>query len=109
MAFRRFLHGSNSGGPDRATGAGGPREIRHDERTTRMAAGTLACPACDAPVLLTAPSMSPADALDCGFCGHAGPLRDFLSLAVPTRPTRVEVHVRLGGPRVRAARDDSGA
>lgn len=71
-----------------------------------MAVGTLACPSCDAPVLLTAPSMAPADALACGYCGHAGALRDFLSLAVPTRPTRVEVHVRLGVPRVRAARGE---
>lgn len=69
-----------------------------------MAAGTLACPSCDAPVLLTAPSMAPTDPLACGYCGHAGALRDFLSLAVPTRPTRVEVHVRLGVPRVRGAR-----
>jgi len=106
MAFRRFLHGSNSTGPERATGAGGPLEIRHDERTTRMATGTLACPSCDAPVLLTAPSMGPADDLSCGYCGHEGALRDFLSLAEPTRPTRVEVHVRLGVPRIRAARAD---
>jgi hypothetical protein len=40
MAFRRFLHGSNSSEP--VTGAGGPHEIRRDERTTRMATGTLA-------------------------------------------------------------------
>jgi hypothetical protein len=105
MALRRFLHGSNSSGPERVTGAGGPHEIRRDERTTRMAAATLACPSCDAPVLLTAPSMSPVDPLSCGFCGHAGALREFLSLAVPTRPTRVEVHVRLGVPQIRAARD----
>jgi hypothetical protein len=104
MTFRRFLHGSNSSGPERAAGAGGPLEIRHDERTTRMATGTLACPSCDAPVLLTAPAMGPADALSCAYCGHAGALRDFLSLAEPTRPTRVEVHVRLGVPQIRAAR-----
>ena len=108
MTFRRFLHGSNSSGPQRATGAGGPNEIRHDERTTRMATGTLACPSCDAPVLLTAPTMEPGDALSCGFCGHEGPLRTFLSLAEPTRPTRVEVHVRLGVPQIRAARVDAG-
>ncbi len=104
MAFRRFLHGSNSAGAERATGAGGPHEIRRDERTTRMASATLACPGCDAPVALTAPAMTPTEPLSCGFCGHAGALRDFLSLAVPTRPTRVEVHVRLGIPQVRRAR-----
>jgi hypothetical protein len=108
MAFRRFLHGSNSSGPEPVTGAGGPHEIRRDERTTRMATGTLACPSCDAPVLLTAPAMGPSDPLSCAFCGHEGALRDFLSLAEPTRPTRVEVHVRLGVPQIRAARRGDG-
>jgi hypothetical protein len=37
--------------------------------------------------------MSPADPMSCGFCAHAGPLRDFLSLGEPTRPTRVVVSV----------------
>ena len=32
--------------------------------------------------------------LDCPFCRHAAPLRDFLSLATPTRPARVEVRMR---------------
>jgi hypothetical protein len=35
-------------------------------------------------------------------------LRTFLSLAEPTRPTRVEVHVRLGVPQIRVARADAG-
>jgi hypothetical protein len=38
--------------------------------------------------------MAPADALDCPFCAHGGRVRDFLSLAAPTRPARVEVRVR---------------
>jgi hypothetical protein len=105
VSFHRFLHGSNSSGPERVTGAGGPHEIRRDERTTRMATGTLACPSCDAPVVLTAPAMTPADALSCAFCGHAGALRDFLSLAEPTRPARVDVRVvhRPGRQRSRRA------
>jgi hypothetical protein len=37
--------------------------------------------------------MSPPDPTSCGFCSHAGPLRDFLSLGEPTRPTRVVVRV----------------
>jgi hypothetical protein len=37
--------------------------------------------------------MSPADPMSCGFCGHAGAVRDFLSLSEPTRPTRVVVSV----------------
>jgi hypothetical protein len=31
--------------------------------------------------------------MSCGFCGHDGALRDFLSLGEPTRPTRVVVRV----------------
>jgi hypothetical protein len=38
--------------------------------------------------------MSPLDSISCSFCRHAGAVRDFLSLAVPTRPTRVTVRVR---------------
>jgi hypothetical protein len=63
-------------------------------RAARLATGTLACPGCDAPVGL-APGPSPLCApLACGFCGHGGALRDFLSLAQPTRPARVVVRVR---------------
>ena len=57
-----------------------------------MATGTLACPSCDVPVLPDG-IMAPADPMSCGFCGHAGALRDFLSLGEPTRPTRVVVRV----------------
>jgi hypothetical protein len=43
--------------------------------------------------------MAPADSIACGFCRHAAAVRDFLSLAEPTRPTRVAVLVRgLSGP-----------
>jgi hypothetical protein len=37
--------------------------------------------------------MSATDPLICPFCGHRATVRDFLSLAVPTRPARVEVRV----------------
>lgn len=37
--------------------------------------------------------MSPADPLGCPVCSHAGAVRDFLSLAKPTRPARVELYV----------------
>jgi hypothetical protein len=70
----------------------GLREIRKADAWTELAVGTIACPDCDAPVFLGR-SMSPADPLSCGFCGHAGHLRDFLSLGEPTRPTRVVVRV----------------
>src|SRR3954454_20124315 len=79
------------------------RTVVHEEvriaRVSRLGAGTLACPRCDAPVAL-AGAHSPADPIACPFCAHPGPLRDFLSLGAPTRPARVEVRVRAGGPRV---------
>ena len=62
--------------------------------TRVLATGTLACPRCDAPVAPLGP-MSPADPLGCPFCAHAGAVRDFLSLDLPTRPARVEVRARL--------------
>lgn len=71
----------------------GIREIRPAEAGTPLAVGTLACPGCDAPVFLGGARRSPADALSCGFCGHDGRVRDFLSLGEPTRPTRVVVRV----------------
>jgi len=67
-------------------------EVKRPGRSGRIASGTLACPDCDAPVLPEG-AVSPADALSCPFCGHDGPVRDFLSLAGPLRPTRVEVRV----------------
>jgi hypothetical protein len=63
-------------------------------RTSHLASGTLACPGCDAPVA-PAGRMSPADALRCPYCAHAGAVRDFLSLAAPSRPARVAVRVVL--------------
>ena len=61
--------------------------------SSRLATGTLACPSCDAPVALAAGPASPADPLVCPICEHAGTVRDFLSLAAPSRPARVEVRV----------------
>ena len=71
----------------------GLREIRKADSSAELAVGTLACPDCDAPTLPEARPMSPADPLWCSFCGRSGPLRDFLSLGEPTRPTRVVVRV----------------
>jgi hypothetical protein len=72
----------------------GRRERRHAERSLRLATGTLACPTCDAPVLPSIGGMSLPDPISCGFCRHGGAVRDFLSLAEPTRPTRVTVRIR---------------
>jgi hypothetical protein len=73
----------------------GPEAVRIEQRirrSDRLATGTLACPACDAPVA-PAGRMTPAQALGCPYCGHAGAVRDFLSLAAPARPARVAVRV----------------
>jgi hypothetical protein len=69
------------------------REIRLG-RTTQLASGTLACPECDAPVFPGDRPVSPAAPLACPFCGQSGAVRDFLSLAPPSRPARVVVRVR---------------
>jgi hypothetical protein len=71
----------------------GRYDLRRTRTSVEMATGTLACPSCDAPVLPEA-AVSPADPLSCGFCLHAGAVRDFLTLGEPTRPTRVIVRVR---------------
>jgi hypothetical protein len=59
-----------------------------------VATGSLACPGCDAPALLPGPSALSAR-LTCGYCGHDGAVRDFLSLAQPTRPARVVIRARI--------------
>jgi len=68
-------------------------EKRPNARGFHLATGSLACPDCDAPVVLGALRATPADALRCPFCDSAGPLRDFLSLAQPPRAPRVNVFV----------------
>jgi hypothetical protein len=77
----------------------GRHELRPARDTWQLATGTLACPDCDAPILPAAGGSSPGDRVSCGFCGHRGLVREFLSLAEPTRPTRVAVLVRLPVPR----------
>jgi hypothetical protein len=77
----------------RIGGLGGPEELRLVKRSTVLASGTLACPSCDAPVSPGGRSLSPAERLSCPFCTHAGRVRDFLSLAEPTRPAHVVVRV----------------
>ena len=91
MAFHRRIDE-----PEPANRPAGSYEERR-ARSTRVAAGTLACPECDAPVAL-AGAVTPAAALDCPFCRHAGAAREFLSLGEPTRPQRVVVRV-TGRPR----------
>ncbi len=78
------------------TRAGGAHEEeRRTARSLRLGTGTLACEHCDAPVALGGNRISPTDLLRCPFCGHRAPARDFLSLAAPQRPARVEVRLRV--------------
>jgi hypothetical protein len=72
----------------------GSYEERRSIRARPLAIGTLACPHCDAPVVLST-AVEPADWIGCPFCLHTGAARDFLSLTPPTRPARVIVRVRL--------------
>jgi hypothetical protein len=72
----------------------GRHELRPADAERPLATGTLACPACYAPVLPEPGGMAPRDPLTCGYCGHDATVRDFLSLGEPTRPTHVVVRVR---------------
>jgi hypothetical protein len=71
-------------------------DTHHEEyrvsRSSLVAAGTLACPHCDAPVPPHVP-VTPATLLICPFCLRSGRGRDFLSLSAPSRPARVHVRV----------------
>lgn len=95
MAFQRGVDGPD---PSRRLDpvAGLVRE--QAARAAQLGTGTLACPRCDAPVVLGVRPAAPGDALACPFCDHDAPLRDFLSLSGVPRPTRVEVRlVRRAG------------
>src|SRR3954447_20642317 len=92
MAISRGLGGSDS---TSATPVARRTAVHEEVRiatVTRLGTGTLACPQCDAPVFTTG-TRSPLHPLACPYCAHAAPLRDFLSLAAPSRPARVEVRV----------------
>lgn len=95
MAFLRGLGQSQSQtGPVGLCVGVGYEEQRRTTRSGRLATGTLACSRCDAPVAIPEP-LTLGDRLACPFCGNRGPVRDFLSLASPTRPVRVVVRVRV--------------
>ena len=100
------IHGGIGGsGPlrgDRLSGLPGSYEERRSTRTWRLGTGTLACPQCDAPVSLGGRIGLATDALQCPFCAHSGPLRDFLSLATPehpARPAKVQIRIVPNGRR----------
>jgi len=68
------------------------QEIR--VRSKIVAAATLACPRCDAPVAPGDRPLTPAEPIGCPFCGEAGRVRDFLSFTTPTRAAHVEIRIR---------------
>ena len=71
---------------------------KRPSHSARLATGTLACPACDVPVAPGPLPLAPADLIGCPYCRHVATVRDFLSLATPGRPARVEVRVRMVSP-----------
>jgi hypothetical protein len=70
-------------------------EDRRQSADEFLGTGTLACPRCDAPVGIGPEPLSVRSSLSCPFCAHQAPLRHFLSLEPPTRPTRVIVRVSV--------------
>jgi hypothetical protein len=99
MSLHRGIDGSDPARPTPVSRVGGSHEERRDARSSHLATGTLACPRCDAPVAPGAGRVSPAAPIACPFCAHAGAVREFLSLAAPSRPARVAVRVVHGGRR----------
>jgi hypothetical protein len=92
MALQRGIDGSE---PIRPEPVGRLVLDRREGHVGTIGTGTLACPACDAPVAIGSEPMRPHELLSCPFCGCGGALRDFLSLAPPTRPARVEIRLVL--------------
>jgi hypothetical protein len=93
VTFHRGIDGSDPIRSEPVARESGPHEERRRAGSTWLAAGTLACPRCDAPVALAPGPASPAAALSCPYCGQSGALRDFLSLTGRPRPARVDVRV----------------
>jgi hypothetical protein len=99
VSFQRGIDGAEPLRPDPVGAAAETHEYRRRARTRRLGTGTLACPRCDAPVALAPGPALVGAPLGCPYCHHTGRVRDFLSLAAPTRPARVEIRVRLPVPR----------
>ena len=95
MTFQRGIDGSEPLRGQPLEAHAGIHEERRTTRSWRLGTGTLACPLCDAPVAIGGRAVSPVDALHCPYCRHGAPMRDFLSLAIPSRPARVAIRLRL--------------
>jgi hypothetical protein len=91
-AFRETNHGDFERG---ARAQSALEETRKATRSGVLGTGTLACHRCDAPIDPGPDPMPVTASLACPFCNARGPVRDFLSLAIPTRPARVVVRVAL--------------
>jgi hypothetical protein len=92
------LLSGNSRFEQRNSSATGGHKLIHEQkrpavRRTRLGAGTLACAHCDAPIAIGPGPVSVIEQLVCPYCRHRAPVRDFLSLALPTRPAHVVVRV----------------
>jgi hypothetical protein len=94
VALHREIDGAEPIRPEPIERLSGRHEHRRAVSSWHLATGTLACPGCDAPVLPSPGGMAPSEPISCGFCRRVGAVSDFLSLAEPTRPTRVAVRVR---------------
>jgi hypothetical protein len=68
---------------------------RRADRNGAIAAGTIACARCDTPVAIGSDQVAVTEALTCPFCTPQRPVGEFRSLDVPTRPTRVQVRLRI--------------
>jgi hypothetical protein len=90
--FRGIDHGESERG---ARAQPAVEERRKATRSSVLATGTLACRRCDAPIDPGLTPLSLTDPLVCPFCTARGPVRDFLSLAIPTRPAHVVIRVAL--------------
>ncbi len=91
MSFQRGVDGSDPVRGERIGRLDGEHRLGH---STLLSAGTFACPDCDAPVAPGPRALVPRERVSCPYCGHKGRVRDFLSLATPTRPAHVEVRLR---------------
>ncbi|HTU98773.1 MAG TPA: hypothetical protein VMF14_23175 [Solirubrobacteraceae bacterium] len=98
MSFLRGIDGdahNSTGTPARWVRPGDHR--RRDTRSAQLCEATLACARCDAPIAAGTEGLSLTQPLVCPFCNHRAPVRDFLSLALPTRPARVVVRITHPG------------
>jgi hypothetical protein len=95
MGLIRALGQANTVGSGRAGARAYEEERRAARRSDSLGPATLACRRCDAPVAVGPSPLSLSDQLTCPFCDHRASVRDFLSLALPTRPAQVVIRVSL--------------